>query len=339
MKDTWQRTNTIGTGGTGGTACNAYKTTNKSIGSVGSGGGGGGGCNGGGAAGGSGASGGAGSSYVIPPNTIDTKYSSDTTGSPSVVITYIYYPPLITNKNDSYSYTGTPETWIVPPGVTAATFTVIGGKGGDSTFSNAGYGSFGSNVTTTLSGLKEGDIYNIHVGNNGENGIINRTCSGGSSSDSNNAFGGGMGNIAGGGGAASFVSLNNVPVIIASGGGGGSDDLNDGRGRLLFEDSQSVGDGGERGVEGGLHRREHCENGVGVGVGGGLFADGLGDFVSDVGCGGTDHCGGGSRCRGEGCRGGGGRVSGGGNAVGGLLGIFGFAGWHRREGEFLRNLS
>ena len=55
---------------------------------------------------------------------------------------------------------GVMDTWSVPQGVTSATFTVIGGRGGNSQV-NA-IGGFGGIVTTTIPVL-EGDIYNIYV--------------------------------------------------------------------------------------------------------------------------------------------------------------------------------
>ena len=63
------------------------------------------------------------------------------------------------------------ETWTVPIGVTSATFSATGGAGGSVngmiSYLKTGINSGGipAKVTTTLSNLNPGDIYNIYVGN------------------------------------------------------------------------------------------------------------------------------------------------------------------------------
>ena len=99
-------------------------------------------------------------------------------------------------------------SWIVPSGITQATFTVIGGSGEHRDANNGGDGGGdGAKVIATLTGLKSGDIYYIFVGENG-----------GRSADTNNYFGGGTGSsgyyIKGSGGAGSFVSLNNNTSLM-----------------------------------------------------------------------------------------------------------------------------
>jgi len=113
---------------------------------------------------------------------------------------------------------GVEAIWTVPPGVTSATFTVIGGKGGDSPYSKGG---FGAKVVTTLYVTQESKYY-IYVGKNGNAGVNNVIGTlGGISSDSNKYFNGGNTlDNGGGGGSASFVVFNSAPTIIAGGGGG-----------------------------------------------------------------------------------------------------------------------
>jgi len=135
---------------------------------------------------------------------------------------------------------GSTESWIVPDDITQATFTVIGGKGGD----GRSHGGFGAKVIAIIS-VKPGDIYIIGVGSNGISSTPNTDTTGnipdlsGINPFSNDYFNGGNSNGSGGGGAASIVFLmtssnssiesslasssitSSTAVIIAGGGGGG----------------------------------------------------------------------------------------------------------------------
>jgi hypothetical protein len=149
------------------------------------------------------------------------------------------------------------ETWTVPEGVTKATFTVIGGKGGhpiQKDYKGLDYlvnlsshvDSWGANVTVTLS-VTPGHIYKLFVGNNGYkressdlNGFnFNNTIlsKGGNLDLSNvNLGSGNLKNFSGGdviffanegtytgpGGSASVLCGNNGEMVVISGGGGGN---------------------------------------------------------------------------------------------------------------------
>ena len=247
-------------GGSGGLSCTSYSSLNISLGEDTnfSSGGGGGGCNRGGVSplvqGQSvQAGGGAGSSYVSNSiNPTNILYATSFTDTPSIKIEWIIESPtttqtptttytpttIISQSSELYNYKGKPEVWTVPSGVTSATFIVIGGKGGNGTSNN--WGGYGGNVTSTISNLNPGDIYNIYVGNNGENGSRTGSVAGGNSSDENNLYGGGNGTQgAGGGGAASYIIGNNCKIIAGGGGGGSMNDLIGGSGCI-----NNNGDGG-----------------------------------------------------------------------------------------------
>jgi len=182
----------------------------------------------------SGLSSSAGVSYTKYPH---KSFVTDSSRSPSILIDWT--PQITTTQPPPGPYLeGISSTWTVPPGITQATFTVIGGKGGAYASAPPINGGGGAIITTTLTSLKQGDVYYIYVGNNGNDGYgysnaYSSSGVGGKSSDPNNFFGGGDSNM-GGGGSASFVALNNNTfsstntfssnniIIVAAGGGGGS---------------------------------------------------------------------------------------------------------------------
>jgi hypothetical protein len=228
--------------GSGGSISSTTYTSN--VGAVGNSnsGGGGGGYYGGNSIG-EFTGGGGGGSFVISTNSNNTKFISDKSGTPYILIDWS--PVIIPTETFDIGESG---KWIVPYGVTQATFTVIGGKGGDG-YSNGNHlasGGSGSNVITTLSNLNSGDIYNIYVGNNGRsmNSYYYTSGFGGISSDPGKLFSGGNGNAfnTGGGGAASFITdTSNTVIIVAGGGGGGGHNANGGDGGAMTNGNGGFG--------------------------------------------------------------------------------------------------
>ncbi|QQX75632.1 MULTISPECIES: M36 family metallopeptidase [Aequorivita] len=108
----------------------------------------------------------------------------------------------------TFTYTGAPEVFIVPAGVTEITVENWGASGADGDGSGAGIGGLGGYASGVLS-VTPGDVINIFVG--GQDGYN----------------GGGMvpGSTAGNGGGASDIRINGVTladrVLVAAGGGGG----------------------------------------------------------------------------------------------------------------------
>ncbi len=116
---------------------------------------------------------------------------------------------LISQTTVTYSYTGSPQNYTVPPCVTSITFTVAGADGGGPSGGN------GAVITYTLS-VNPGDIITINAGGSGAVGGVGYGGGGTGflSSDGNINF------ASYGGGGATTVSVNGTPVIIAGGGGG-----------------------------------------------------------------------------------------------------------------------
>ncbi len=152
---------------------------------------------------------------------------------------------------DTYTYSGTPQYWTVPPGVASINVTITGATGG-----LGGGGSFGGNGSWGpvgyLSGeipVDEGEVLEIDPGQAGTSGLGAGSCFAGPGGD--NAYGeylGGDGSCpasaysgGGGGGAASIIVTPGFPsdvIYVAAGGGGGA-----GIGDLGHWSSQSSGSG------------------------------------------------------------------------------------------------
>ena len=179
--------------------------------------------------------------------------------------------PTCTNSGQTvtctYPFTGAPETWTVPAGVTQATFDLYGAQGA------GGNGGRGGRVTATLA-VTPGAIYQIRVGGRG-NPFNGR----GASDVRNSTFtlndcvlvagaGGDIGapNTAGGaGGYPSGGSGNSAAV----GGGGGGTQTGGGAGGFGFTGTGSAGSLGQGGAGTG-------SNLIGGSGGGGYYGGGAG---------------------------------------------------------------
>ena len=110
---------------------------------------------------------------------------------------------------DTYNYSGAPETFVVPAGVTSVTIEAWGAQGGES-----------DPVTDNLGGyaigelaVSPGDVLNIYVG--GQPSGVLGGFNGGGAGDSGGAGGGGASDVRTAG------NTLNDRVIVAGGGGGG----------------------------------------------------------------------------------------------------------------------
>jgi hypothetical protein len=104
----------------------------------------------------------------------------------------------------TFNYTGAPEAWVVPAGVTSATFDVFGASSGDDILSLRG---LGGEVKVTAA-VSTGDTYQLLVGGGG----------GGYTS-----FGGGAAGFNGGGAGGAGGIGGTLSGVYGAGGGGGSD--------------------------------------------------------------------------------------------------------------------
>lgn len=204
----------------------------------------------------------------------------------------------------SFSFTGAPQSWTVPAGVSQATFEVLGAQGR--------FGGRGAQVVATTA-VTSGETYAIHVGGQGGTGPLGGGFNGG-------AAGGGSSGGFGGGGASDvrrgpdFALADRV--LIAAGGGG--------RGGPGFQylDSTGIqtdfagGAGGNSGAPGVYGAGPPGEIGQG-GQSGTATAGGLGASSGQLGVGGAGSAG--EILAGHGGGGGGGLYGDGGGYGGGYF--------------------
>ncbi|HEV3264298.1 MAG TPA: putative Ig domain-containing protein [Acidimicrobiales bacterium] len=187
----------------------------------------------------------------------------------------------------TFNETGSPQTYVVPGGVTALTFAAYGGQGSNSCSSGGLGGSAVSNVTVT-----PGQVFTFYIGGAGSGG------SGG--------YNGG-----GNGGASAGYPIG---TCYTPGGGGGGTDIRSGgtalSNRILVAGGGGGGSNGGGGSGGGTNGGNSSGGGgtqtTGGGAGSGFWANGGG------GSSGQGGGGGGSSAPGAGGGGGGGGYFGGG---------------------------
>ena len=151
---------------------------------------------------------------------------------------------------ETFSYTGSAQNWVVPPGVTEVSIEAWGGQGADAVdrLPDNGGGGLGGYASGTLT-VTPGETLAIYVGGAGEGasgaGGFNGGAAGGYGSPGASCSGG----FGGGGGGASDVRQGGSTladrVIVAGGGGGGGRDYCNGT-------CQPCGCGGSGGTGGAL---------------------------------------------------------------------------------------
>ena len=140
------------------------------------------------------------------------------------------------STSNTFSYTGSAQTWTAPSGVSSITFDVQGAQGGDadkSRYTGAQYGGFGGRVQGTLS-VTAGNTYQIYVGGKGGLATSGGWNGGGNANSAVYAGSGGGASdirtssalssrlvVAGGGGGAAGGSFVNYGGILGVGGAGG----------------------------------------------------------------------------------------------------------------------
>lgn len=134
--------------------------------------------------------------------------------TPALTNTTTYFVEAVSgviSGNQTFSFTGSVQTFTVPAGVFSINVDARGASGGSSSFGNAG---LGGRVQATLS-VTPGQVLNIYVG-----GTTSTTTGGynggGSASSSNNRGGGGATDIRIGG-----TNLTDRVLVAAGGGGSG----------------------------------------------------------------------------------------------------------------------
>lgn len=200
----------------------------------------------------------------------------------SVAATSTFYAESENRPVLNFTYTGAPQSVVIPGGVTSVTIETWGAEGGGSSISlntasgQGGKGGYASGVLT----VTPGNTLHVYVGGHGLSSTTGTALGGWN--------GGGQGHASSssepgnGGGGASDVRLNgntfNDRVIVAGGGGGGGEDSFDsfghgggltGVGYIAYDGTQTAaGAGGGFGFGGGTG------NGDGGGGGGGYYGGG-----------------------------------------------------------------
>lgn len=167
--------------------------------------------------------------------------------------------------------------WLVPAGVSAATFTVDGAAGAGGPGGLGGAGGLGGQVSATLTALTPGDVFTLSVGGAGDplgDGGVNGGGSGGV----------GDGVSGGGGGGLSSVTLGSELELLAGGGGGGGP-----AGSAADAAGGAGGAGGQYGESGGAGLPSLANDVILGGGGGGYsgFADVYAFSPGQGGAGGT----------------------------------------------------
>jgi hypothetical protein len=185
----------------------------------------------------------------------------------------------------SFLYTGTEETYVVPPGASSLTITANGGAGADNGCLPDGFGGYGGTVTATVP-VKQGETLYVDIGQNARGaagGAVGPKPSYGGNAGTAGAGGGGCGPGGGGGGYsvietcslidpacyARFYTASEPRMIVAGGGGGAGsfDGCSGGNG------SAGVGGSGGSGKSG----LAFCNGGGGGGAGTGSSGQNTGD--------------------------------------------------------------
>lgn len=145
----------------------------------------------------------------------------------------------ITAQTVTFNFTGSVQTYTVPPSVTTINVTVLGAKGGTGP---SAMGGLGGSVQATIP-VTPGEILNIYVGQVGINNVL-------SSPPVYNGGGGvysySSGGTAGTGGGASDIRrtpyANNDRLVVAGGGGGGgySNTIGGHGGGLIGQDGVTI---------------------------------------------------------------------------------------------------
>jgi hypothetical protein len=224
----------------------------------------------------------------------------------------------------TFSYTGAAQAFVVPAGVTSATFSVAGGQRAASAANLGQTGGKGGSVQGTMT-VTPGQVFDVTVAGRGV-GLTGGFGGGGDGGGPNFAP---WNAPSGGGGGASSVASGGTQLIVAAGGGGAAADGGDGGdsgspGTATFNDAPRVGYGqpggagtqstGGSGGAGGFNF--WCQgNAAGLAGSGGSFGSG-----GDGGAGGGDPA-----ARAFAGGGGGGGYYGGGGGGGGSLCLSGLA--------------
>jgi hypothetical protein len=127
----------------------------------------------------------------------------------------------------TFGYTGAPQSWVVPPGVTSVMVDMAGGSGGDEWAPNSQGVARGGRIRGVLD-VTPGQVLQINVGGAGGSGAPGVAGAGGwnGGADGGGTVGGNpVGGGGGGGGGATDIRISGTDLssrVLVAGGGGGN---------------------------------------------------------------------------------------------------------------------
>lgn len=197
------------------------------------------------------------------------------TATQSQNITVQNCPSMPMGQSQTFNFTGSAQTFVVPACVTSLQVDVRGAQGGQGSSGN-GAGGLGGRVQTTMT-VTPGETLFVYVGGT-PNPIVNAGWNGGGSGVGTGAGGGGASDLRRGG-----QGLNDR-IVVAGGGGGGAQGnggagggLTGGQGSTLGNGSWAQGGTQSAGGNGGMYNNGGCSPGAAFASNGsfGLGGNGL----------------------------------------------------------------
>ncbi|MFN8491581.1 MAG: choice-of-anchor D domain-containing protein [Caldilineaceae bacterium] len=183
---------------------------------------------------------------LFTPGGLGTAQAATTTCTPNGAVE---------NCTVTFAYSGAPESWTVPPGVTSANFVVDGAQGGTGMLfgGTQGTGGLGARAQATFA-VRDGQIFQLMVGGAGSvtaGGFNGGGAGGGSPRGFNGAGGGGASDVRSGACATALsCTLADRRIIAGGGGGGAAYSGNGGSGGQLGGNGTGSVDGGTPGAGG-----------------------------------------------------------------------------------------
>src|ERR1017187_5135062 len=160
-----------------------------------------------------------------------------------LAVSSLAVPASAATRNVTFGFTGGPQTFVVPTGVTAATFAVSGAWGGAT--GSGGAACCGSTATFTFTNLVPGESIQINVGGRGGGTTLVSGSNGTTALSPGGA--GGFNGGATGGTAIATTTPGNGTIASGGGGGGGASDIRRGGTALANRVLVGAGSAGEGG--------------------------------------------------------------------------------------------
>lgn len=166
--------------------------------------------------------------------------------------------PAGSNPFATFGFTGAPQSFTVPLGITSITVVAKGAAGGPSDSPGVGVGGLGATVSATLS-VTPGETLTVQIGGLGDTGSTVTPANGGYNG------GGNTGTTGGGAGGGATTLLRSATLLVIAGAGGGGGGNGGGNGGAS---SNAGANGSSPGVTGGQPGTSVAGGAGGAGLGG-----------------------------------------------------------------------